>query len=74
MRFVALSGSPQPTHGVDIGGYLEAGVASLRCHEVYLAHLGDGFGDAGEFLESAARGGGELAGMELATTFEVINF
>jgi LmbE family N-acetylglucosaminyl deacetylase len=32
VRYVCFSGAPEPTHGVDVTGYLDAGVASLRAH------------------------------------------
>src|SRR5690606_1056171 len=39
VRWVALPGSPHPTHAVDITGSFEASVASLRAHAAYLAAL-----------------------------------
>src|SRR5690606_24404490 len=36
VRFAAFSGSPQPTHGVDVTGTLDLSVASLREHSTYL--------------------------------------
>ena len=40
VRFVAFSGSPQPTHAVDITATFDAGVRSLACHRAYLENLG----------------------------------
>ena len=40
VRFAAFNASPQSTHAVDVTGYLERGIESLRCHELYLANLG----------------------------------
>jgi LmbE family N-acetylglucosaminyl deacetylase len=71
-RFVALSGSPQPTHAVDVTDHLDAGIASLRCHEVYLSNLGGDMADVGGFLRTNAEQAGPLLGVELATTFEVV--
>ncbi len=71
-RFVAVSGSPEATHAVDVGDTLERGIASLRCHELYLANLGGDMADAGEFLRTAATQAGPRLGVELATTFELI--
>lgn len=70
---VAISGSPQPTHVVDIDGYLDAGVESLRCHERYLAGLGGDMADPQTFLEGMARRVGEGAGLDLAASFEVVS-
>lgn len=72
-RFVAFSGSPQATHGVDVGGFLEAGVASLRCHQLYLDNLDGGEDDPTAFLAANARGSGPRLGVELAATFEIIS-
>ena len=72
VRMVAFSGSPQATHAVDVAGYLEAGIASLECHEVYLANLGDDMADAAHFLTEAARATGPAIGVELASAFEII--
>jgi hypothetical protein len=72
VRLLAFSGSPQPSHAVDVTDHLDAGIASLRCHELYLANLGGDMADAGSFLRSAAEGAGPSIGVDLATTFEVI--
>ncbi len=72
VRLVAFSGSPHPSHGVDISDHLEVGIASLRCHELYLANLGGDMAEPGVFLRSAAEAAGPRLGVELATTFEVI--
>jgi LmbE family N-acetylglucosaminyl deacetylase len=72
VRWIALAGSPKPTHAVDITGTLDRGVASLAAHRRYLASLGASpLADPESFLrgiaeETAARFGGRLA-----TTFEV---
>ena len=39
VRYVAVSGSPHPTHAVDVGATVERGVASLAEHRAYLAAL-----------------------------------
>jgi len=70
VRRVALGGSPQPTHFVDLGDAIELGIASLREHAAYLAGLGDDF-DPDVFLRGFARSAGEQAGCEYAATFEV---
>lgn len=71
-RFVAFSGSPEPTHAVDVTATIDDGVASLRCHEVYLSNLGGGMADADSFLRGAAVATGPRLGVELATAFEII--
>lgn len=69
VRFVAFNASTEPTHAVDVGDHIETGVASLRCHELYLEHLDDG--DTG-FIRTRARAAGPHLGVEYATTFELI--
>jgi LmbE family N-acetylglucosaminyl deacetylase len=72
VKFAAMSGSPHGHHGVDVTGHLDLGIASLRCHETYLANLGGNMADATAFLGDAARGAGPRLGVEAATTFELI--
>ena len=72
VRFLAFSGSPQPSHAVDVTDHLDAGIASLRCHELYLTNLGGDMADPGSFLRSSAEAAGPSIGVDLATTFEVI--
>ncbi len=71
VRLVAFSGSPQPTHAVDVTDTLAAGVASLECHRTYLDGL-DTPTDPDEFLRGAAQDTGTRLGVELATAFEVL--
>ena len=72
VRFVAFSGSPDATHGVDVADTFERGVESLLCHRVYLEHLGGDMANAGDFLRRAAEASGPLLGVDLAATFEVV--
>ena len=72
VRLVAFNGSPQPTHAVDVTDSFDAGVASLRCHELYLSHLEGDMADPDAFLRRAAEATGPRLGVELATAFEVI--
>jgi LmbE family N-acetylglucosaminyl deacetylase len=72
VRFVAFSGSPQPTHAVDTAATFDAGVRSLACHRVYLEHLGGDLASPEELLRGAAESAGERLGVELAATFELI--
>ncbi|MGH8977000.1 MAG: PIG-L family deacetylase, partial [Acidimicrobiia bacterium] len=70
VRMVCESGSPEPTHAVDVSETLDIGIASLREHRAYLDHVG---GDA-EFLRESARSAGERLGTTYATAFEVYEF
>jgi LmbE family N-acetylglucosaminyl deacetylase len=71
VHMVAFTGSPQPTHAVDVGDHIERGIASLREHRVYLEGLGGDF-DPEQFLRTQARTAGARARCEHAVTFEVI--
>lgn len=71
VRFVAFSGSPQATHGVDITETLDRCVASLLHHRVYLDELGQSEEDVRRFLTQSATAGGERLGVRYATTFEL---
>jgi LmbE family N-acetylglucosaminyl deacetylase len=72
VRFVAFSGSPQPTHAVDTTDTFTHGVRSLEAHRVYLDHLGGDMASPNEFLQGAARAAGEHLGVEFAASFEII--
>jgi hypothetical protein len=52
---------------------LDAGIDSLRCHEVYLSNLGGEMADPDTLLRSAAEAAGERVGVPLATTFEIVH-
>lgn len=69
VSMVCAAGSPQPTHAVDVTGFLEAGIESLRAHERYLAHVGT---DADTMLRSFAEDAGRRLGCEHAVAFEVV--
>jgi LmbE family N-acetylglucosaminyl deacetylase len=71
-RRAAFGGSTEPTHGVDVTGFVDRGIASLLEHRAYLEHLGDAF-DAPAFLTGSAEQGGLLLGTAHAVTFEVID-
>jgi LmbE family N-acetylglucosaminyl deacetylase len=74
VRFAAFNASPQATHAVDVTGYLERGIESLRCHALYLAHLGGNTKDPGEFLRSSAESTGQRLGVRHAVAFELVMF
>lgn len=72
-RLIAYSGSPAPTHHVDIGDAIELGVASLREHATYLAALGGAPGsDPTAFLREQALAAGAQVGCRHAVLFEVV--
>ncbi|MBB6171235.1 LmbE family N-acetylglucosaminyl deacetylase [Nocardiopsis mwathae] len=71
VREVAFAAAPHPTHFVELSeADLDAGIASLDAHEVYLANLGDF--DQKAFLRSNAEEAGAQAGVGLAVAFEVL--
>lgn len=72
--FAAFNGSPSPTHAADVTGYVQRGVDSLRCHELYLSNLSGNMADPGNFLESAAASVGKQLGVTHAVAFEVVEF
>jgi LmbE family N-acetylglucosaminyl deacetylase len=71
VRMVLIGGSPRPTHAVDVAGFLEKGIASLKEHPVYIENLQGDF-DPEAFLTQIARSTGKRFGCELAVSFEVI--
>jgi len=73
VRYVAISGSPEATHAVDITDTFEAGVASLEAHRVYLDGLGEHpMADARGFLEWIASMTAPRFDDKLASSFELI--
>ncbi|MFV0260751.1 MAG: PIG-L deacetylase family protein [Acidimicrobiales bacterium] len=73
IRMALFSGSPESGHAVDVTDHLEAGIASLQRHALYLSHLGGAMADADRFLRSAAETTGPRLGVPLATPFELVN-
>jgi LmbE family N-acetylglucosaminyl deacetylase len=73
VRFAAFGASPESTHAVDVTGFVERGVESLLCHQLYLANL-DGDDDPGEMLRSSAASAGQRFGVQHAVTFELVMF
>jgi len=74
VRHVAVTGSPQPTHAVDVTDTFDKGVESLRAHSAYLAGLGDHpLADPEAFLRQIAEATGERAGVLMAVAFEVFD-
>lgn len=71
VRFALVNASPAPTHWVDVGDTLDAGIASLREHQTYLDAL-DEATDADAFLRGAAATAGAPLGVAAAVTFELV--
>lgn len=71
-RYVAFSGSPAPTHAVDVTGFLDRGIASLREHRAYLDGLGGAMADPDAFLRGHAEEVGRRQGVQHAVAFEVL--
>jgi LmbE family N-acetylglucosaminyl deacetylase len=69
VALVAFSGSPTATHAVEVTGFLDRGIASLREHRAYLEHTG---GDPDAMLRGWAEEAGDAIGVEHALTFEVV--
>jgi LmbE family N-acetylglucosaminyl deacetylase len=69
VALVAFMGSPTPTHALDVTGFLDRGIASLREHKVYLEHTGT---DPDTMLRSWAEEAGRALGVEHALTFQVV--
>jgi LmbE family N-acetylglucosaminyl deacetylase len=66
---IAYNGSPHPTHAVDVTGFIDRGVASLKEHRVYLEHTET---DADTMLREWAAETGRAFGVEYAIAFEVV--
>ncbi len=72
VKRVCLSGSPHPTHTVDVTDSIEKGVASLEQHRIYMENLPEGF-DFASFIRDRAAETGKRAGCRYAVSFEVID-
>lgn len=72
VRMVCYSGSPDPTHAVDVTGFLDRGIASLKEHSAYLGALSGDF-DPESFLRQRAEADGKRLGCEHAVSFEVFD-
>ena len=72
VRFVAVFGSSAPTYAVDVSGYWETGLDSLREHKVYLENLGESGEATFEWLTAHAREAGETFGCEYACAVELV--
>ncbi len=68
---VLLSGSPEPTHGVDVTGHFDRGAASLAEHRTYLEALGNA-DRTHEMLREFARDAGRALGCDLGVLFQAV--
>jgi LmbE family N-acetylglucosaminyl deacetylase len=72
VKHVAIAGSPQATHAVDITDTLDTSIASLREHASYLAALSGDMADAEGFLRRLATMTGQRFGGRPAASFELL--
>ncbi|MBC2879289.1 MULTISPECIES: PIG-L deacetylase family protein [Streptomyces] len=75
VRYVAVAGSPQPTHAVDASAGLDRAVASLLCHRTYIEALTDEEPEryCRTFLEGNMAAAGERFGGRPAVAFELFS-
>ena len=73
VRFAAFANSPEGAHGVDVGEHLDAGIASLEQHRVYLDALPEGTmgKDPEAMLRQFASQVGPRLGVDVAVQFEL---
>ncbi|KAB7834941.1 PIG-L deacetylase family protein [Streptomyces mobaraensis] len=75
VRYVAVAGSPRPTHAVDASAGLDRAVASLLCHRTYIEALTDEEPEryCQTFLEGNMKAAGERFGGRPAVAFELFS-
>ena len=71
VRYVCFAWPQEPTHGVDVTGYLDRGIASLKAHAAYMKGLGADAFDPAEFLTWHAAASGEQMGVGAAVLLDV---
>jgi LmbE family N-acetylglucosaminyl deacetylase len=69
LEYVYAVGATEPTHGVDVTAWVDAGIASLSAHSAYLAGLAREF-DPSQFVRSFTAQMGAQLGVHHAVTFE----
>ena len=73
VRFVAVFGPNNSTHGIDVTGYWEQGLESLRQHRAYLEYLGQESTERTfEFLTAHAVEAGQALGCQHAVLAELV--
>ncbi len=70
VRLILVDSPPVPTHAVDVTAHIEAGIASLEKHRIYIENLGYDFDPRG-FLTSHLAPIGERFECDYAVAFEV---
>lgn len=69
--WLLIAGHPRPTHALPVAAEaVDAAVASLRCHEHYLADL-PWHPDPGQFIPEMLHGAGATVGVDAAVAFRV---
>jgi LmbE family N-acetylglucosaminyl deacetylase len=71
VRFVCFGGAAEPTHGVDVTGFLDRGIASLRAHQAYMDGLGGAGFDVAAFLTWIASASGARLDVDHAVLLDV---
>ena len=73
IRFAAVFGPSNPTHGIDVTGYWDQGLESLRQHRAYLEYLGpESTERTFEFLSNHAVEAGRALGSRHAVLAELV--
>lgn len=74
VRFVAVMGADRAhaRHGIDVSGFLERGLDSLREHQAYLENLETSAEETYRFLTAHAREAGEILGCEHGMLVELV--
>jgi LmbE family N-acetylglucosaminyl deacetylase len=71
VRYVCVAAAAEPTHGVDVTGFVGQGIASLQAHRAYMDGLGNAAFDPAEFLEWIAAASGARLGVDAGVLFDV---
>ena len=73
VRFVAvLGGGDGASHAIDVTGYWETGLDSLRQHRAYLENLGESAARTFDFLTAHAQQVGQAQGCQHALSVELV--
>jgi hypothetical protein len=71
VRYVCFAGAQAPTHGVDVTGFLDRGIASRQAHAGYLKGLEAAAFDPVEFLTWNTVASREQMGVDAAVLLDV---
>ncbi len=74
VRWVAVSGSPNATHAVDVESTVDRGIESLAAHKAYLDGLGPGPMSDPSFIRTFAVQNADRFGGKPAIAFQLIPF